>query len=117
MSLDTNCLVIARKPDEFCVDAIGWRHYDGTLTPIFEAYTGPEEHSSVGPFFGCDYRYEVYRAGSELKLLLWTYKVRSGLANTDENREYDWLRIFRGSNFGREWSMVHEVSLGYRTQK
>ena len=114
---DTNCLVIARKPDEHCVDAIGWRKHDGTIVPIFEACTGPEEHSWREPFFDGNGRYELYRSNSELTLLLFTHEVRPGLPSTDENRDYDWLRIFRGSDHGREWSMVHQLSLGYRTRK
>lgn len=99
------------KPDAFCETTIAWRHEDGTETPITDAYYGPEEYSSVGPFFGHGFGWALYR-GERLKLLVRRWKSRSGYPDTDAEREYDSLTVYLSTDYGRTWREHLQESLG-----
>ncbi len=101
------------KPDAFCETIIAWRHEDGTETPITDAYNGPEEYSSVGPFFGHNFGWALYRGYDRLKLLVRRWKGRSGEPDTDAEREYDSLTIYVSADHGRTWREQHSESLGH----
>jgi hypothetical protein len=105
------CLKFSPKPDAFCETVIAWEGDDGEPVPITEVYCGPEEYSSVGPFFGWDFRHELYQEGSVLTLLVFTYKVRNDFPDKEASRQYDLLKIFRSED-GRRWELRHEVHLG-----
>jgi len=99
------------RPDAFCETVIAWRHEDGTETPITEAYTGPEEHSSVGPFFGHHFGWALYR-GDRLKLLVRRWKTRSAHPDSEAEREYDSITVYVSGDRGRTWREQHREPLG-----
>lgn len=101
------------KPNAFCETVLSWRHEDGTENPITDAYVGPEEYSSVGPFFGHNYGWALYRDGASLKLLVRRWKTRSAHPDTDDEREYHSLTIYVSADHGRTWREKHRESLGH----
>jgi len=99
------------KPDAFCETVLAWRHEDGTETPITDVYVGPEEHSSVGPFFGHSFGWALYR-GDQLKLLVRRWKTRIAHPDTDDERDYHSLTTYLSGDHGRTWREHHSESLG-----
>ncbi len=104
-------IVETPKPNAFCETVLSWRHEDGTETPITEVYVGPEEYSSVGPFFGHSFDWVLYNH-SPLKLVVRRWKTRSGYPDTENEREYLSLTIYLSADFGRTWREQHSESLG-----
>lgn len=105
-------MIIERaKPDAFCVTELVWRHDDGAEAVVTEAYVGPEEYSSAGPFFGWSYDWALYRA-DRLTLVVRRWKTRSGHPDTDAEREYESLTTYVSDDRGRTWRELHQQSLG-----
>lgn len=101
-------LRFTEKPDAFCITLISWEEEGKAPVLITEVYHGPEEHSSSGPFFDCNYRWELYRGYDSCQLFLWTYKIRSGY----EGEEYDSFSIYRGVNQGQSWEKLFSRAPG-----
>lgn len=99
------------KPGAYCETVIAWRHEDGTETPITDAYHGPEEYSSSGPFFEHGFGWALYR-DERLKLLVRRWKTRSGQPDTDAGREYGSLTLYVSDDRGRTWREHLRESLG-----
>ena len=83
----------------------------GHKCPVTEVYAGPEEYSSAGPYFGCDFDCELYE-GSVKTVVVRTWKHRQGDPNNDPYRDYERLRVFTSTDGGRSWELRCDQGLG-----
>lgn len=107
-------IVETPRPNAFCETTIAWRHEDGTESPITDAYWGPEEYSSSGPFFGHDFDWTLHRDGDRLELLVRRWKSRSGYPDTEGTREYSSPTLYVSDDHGRVWREHPRDPLGAR---
>jgi hypothetical protein len=100
------------RPNVFCETTVAWRHEDGTESPITDAYVGPEEYSSAGPFFSHNFGWALHRDAARLTLLVRRWKSRSGYPDTDAEREYESPTVYVSVDHGRTWREDHADPLG-----